>query len=74
LYQQAAQRFGIDFGASWWIGDRYRDIEPATKLGGHGILVRTGKGQSEAAAGTRTGYPVADGVNGAVDLILGAVG
>ena len=74
LYEQAAERFGIDLSASWWIGDRFRDIEPATKLGGRGILVRTGKGESEIAAGARTEYPLADGVNQAVDLILGTVG
>jgi histidinol-phosphate phosphatase family protein len=39
LYRRAAQDLGLDLGASWWVGDRPRDVEPATALGGRGILV-----------------------------------
>jgi D-glycero-D-manno-heptose 1,7-bisphosphate phosphatase len=45
LYRQAAERFGIDLSRSWWVGDRARDVLPATALGGHGILVLTGAGK-----------------------------
>lgn len=42
LYREAAGRFAIDLGASWWIGDRLRDVEPALLFGGRGILVGSG--------------------------------
>jgi D-glycero-D-manno-heptose 1,7-bisphosphate phosphatase len=42
LYRRAADRFDLDLGASWWIGDRLRDVEAALPLGGRGILVATG--------------------------------
>lgn len=38
-YRMAAQRFGLDLGACWWIGDRLTDVEPAVQLGGRGILL-----------------------------------
>jgi len=39
LYRRAAERFGIDLAASWWVGDRLRDVEAASVLGGSGILL-----------------------------------
>jgi histidinol-phosphate phosphatase family protein len=39
LYRQAAERFNIDLGQSWWVGDRARDVLPAAAFGGRGILV-----------------------------------
>lgn len=38
-YRMAAERFGLDLSASWWIGDRLTDVEPADRLGGRGILL-----------------------------------
>lgn len=48
LYRQAADRFGINLSASWWIGDRLRDVVPAEVLGGRGILLLTGVDSIEA--------------------------
>ena len=39
LYRQAAERFGIDLGRSWWVGDRARDVLPAAAFGGRGVLI-----------------------------------
>ena len=39
LYRKAAAEHGIDLAASWYLGDRWTDVMPATLLGGHGILV-----------------------------------
>ena len=39
LYRRAAQDLGLQLAASWWVGDRLRDVEPAAALGGRGILV-----------------------------------
>lgn len=38
-YRMAAERFGLDLSACWWIGDRLTDVEPAATLGGRGILL-----------------------------------
>jgi histidinol-phosphate phosphatase family protein len=38
-YRMAADRFGLDLARCWWIGDRATDVEPATALGGRGILL-----------------------------------
>ena len=39
LYRRAADELGIDLTASWWVGDRLRDVQPATALGGRGIVL-----------------------------------
>jgi D-glycero-D-manno-heptose 1,7-bisphosphate phosphatase len=39
-YLAAAERFGIDFTKSVFVGDRLSDVEPARALGGTGILLR----------------------------------
>jgi D-glycero-D-manno-heptose 1,7-bisphosphate phosphatase len=68
LYRQAAERFRIDPGASWWIGDRLRDIEPARAFSGRGILI--GPESAEAEEALRSGFRVAGSLSDAVDLIL----
>jgi D-glycero-D-manno-heptose 1,7-bisphosphate phosphatase len=39
LFRRAAEELGLDLARSWYVGDRLRDIQPATALGGHGVLV-----------------------------------
>jgi len=39
LYRRAADECGIDLPASWWVGDRLRDVEPATAFGGRGVVL-----------------------------------
>ncbi|MGQ0713993.1 MAG: D-glycero-alpha-D-manno-heptose-1,7-bisphosphate 7-phosphatase [Gemmatimonadaceae bacterium] len=41
LFITAARDHGVDLAASWYVGDRWRDIEPARTLGGTGRLVPT---------------------------------
>jgi histidinol-phosphate phosphatase family protein len=50
LYRRAARELSLDLEASWWIGDRSRDVEPATALGGRGILVGGAREPGFAAA------------------------
>ncbi|MEX2153340.1 MAG: HAD family hydrolase [Gemmatimonadaceae bacterium] len=39
LFRRAAKAHQLDLARSWYIGDKLRDVLPARKLGGHGILV-----------------------------------
>lgn len=48
MYRQAARELGLDPARSLFIGDRLKDVEPASALGGTAILVRTGYGREEA--------------------------
>ncbi|HEY8485251.1 MAG TPA: HAD-IIIA family hydrolase [Longimicrobiales bacterium] len=50
LFRQAAAELRLDLRASYYVGDRLRDVLPARVLGGTGILVRTGYGAQEADA------------------------
>jgi histidinol-phosphate phosphatase family protein len=50
LYRQAADELGIDLTASWWVGDRLRDVQPATALGGRGIVLGPAASASFLAA------------------------
>lgn len=45
LYLEAANAFGFDLSASYYVGDKLSDVLPAIALGGQGILVRTGYGR-----------------------------
>ena len=58
LYRRAAAEHGLDLARSWWVGDRPRDVQPAERFGGRGVLI----GQPPAA--------VRD-LSAAVDIILG---
>jgi D-glycero-D-manno-heptose 1,7-bisphosphate phosphatase len=39
MYLRAAREHGVDLARSWWVGDRPRDVQPAGRFGGRGILV-----------------------------------
>jgi len=39
LFRQAAAAHQLVLGDSWFVGDRWRDVQPAITLGGRGILV-----------------------------------
>ena len=70
LYEDAIACLGIDPAASWYIGDRLRDLLPAARLGGSALHVLSGDRSEDApvrAAGFRS---VAD-LAAAAQLILG---
>jgi len=50
MYVQAEKHLGLDLSASFYVGDREKDVLPARELGGRGILVRTGYGREEEEA------------------------
>lgn len=39
LFRRAAQDLELDLVKSWYLGDRWRDVQPALALGGHGLLI-----------------------------------
>lgn len=72
LYQLAARDLALDLGRSWWVGDRLRDIEAATRFEGHGALVLTGAGPEESGRADARGWTTASDVAAAVRMILAA--
>jgi histidinol-phosphate phosphatase family protein len=60
LYRRAAADHGLDLARSWWVGDRERDVVPAERFGGRGVLI----GQPPA---------VVRDLSAAVDIILDEV-
>jgi D-glycero-D-manno-heptose 1,7-bisphosphate phosphatase len=39
MFLRAAREHGVDLPRSWWVGDRARDVAPAGRFGGRGVLV-----------------------------------
>ena len=69
LYRQAAERFDVDLEASWWVGDRIRDVLPAESFGARGILVRTGAGDAESMGDDARRFLQVRDLAAAVDFI-----
>lgn len=69
MYRRAAADLGLDLSGSYYVGDRKKDVVPATILAGTGILVRTGYGREEEPA-LDADTPVADTLLQAARLIL----
>lgn len=76
LLLAAAERLGLDLGASWTIGDSERDLEAGRRAGlAGGILVTTGKGAEALEAlpaARRETLAVAGDLPAAVELVLAA--
>jgi D-glycero-D-manno-heptose 1,7-bisphosphate phosphatase len=72
LFVRAAEDLGVDLEASWWVGDRVRDVLPAEALRGRGILVLSGDGAKEAATPEARRFPHVPDLTSAVELILSA--
>jgi D-glycero-D-manno-heptose 1,7-bisphosphate phosphatase len=70
LYRRAKEALGIDFTASWWVGDRISDLRPASALGGRGILVLSGHGPEHEEAAAERGFGIAPDLTGAAARIL----
>jgi D-glycero-D-manno-heptose 1,7-bisphosphate phosphatase len=72
LFRQAADRFGIDLGRSWWVGDRARDVLPAAAFGGRGVVLLGELASAEPPVDRRHRVLQAPDLATAVDLILDA--
>lgn len=72
LYRRAAEDLSLNLAESTYIGDRWRDVEPALSLGGHGILIRGSATPADdfARAERETGVLVVDSLAQGVDSML----
>ncbi len=69
LYQRAAADYGLHLARSWWVGDRMRDVLPAERFGGQGVLIgETGPDELSNYATGR--FLLARDLGDAVDLVL----
>jgi histidinol-phosphate phosphatase family protein len=68
LYRMAAADHGLRLADSWWVGDRMRDVVPAERLGGRGILIAHPPDNEPSSAEAR--FPVVRDLPAAVDIIL----
>jgi len=53
----AARDLGLDLARSWVVGDAERDLAAGAAVGANGVLVATGKGESEHQRLRREGRP-----------------
>jgi D-glycero-D-manno-heptose 1,7-bisphosphate phosphatase len=69
LYQRAAADHGLHLARSWWVGDRLRDVVPAERFNGRGVLIeRPAADDLSTAASGR--FPVVRDLAAAVGIIL----
>ncbi|HEY2806211.1 MAG TPA: HAD family hydrolase [Gemmatimonadales bacterium] len=69
LFRESAAEHEFDLAGSWYVGDRWRDAQPATELGGHGLLVTPHATDKEAGHARREGAAVVPDLLAAARLI-----
>jgi histidinol-phosphate phosphatase family protein len=70
LFRRAAGDHALDLRASWFIGDKLRDVSPARAFGGTGILVASSETLEQDLAGARREFSVASSLDEAVTRII----
>ena len=65
----ASQEFGIDLSRSFMVGDAISDVEAGINAGTQAILVKTGRGKTQAELLTNPHVPIVDNLSDAVDWI-----
>jgi D-glycero-D-manno-heptose 1,7-bisphosphate phosphatase len=74
MYRAAIAEYGIDAERSVFIGDRYRDVAPATVLGGRGILLDVeSTTREDRDRARRESLQTASSLENAVDQFLSAL-
>ncbi len=72
MFLRAAREHNLDPAASFYVGDRLRDVLPAQQLGGTAILVRSP--QSELKEARRLGFiTLTDSLEKAAELIIAMI-
>jgi D-glycero-D-manno-heptose 1,7-bisphosphate phosphatase len=66
LFERAAHEHDLDVSRSWYVGDRLRDVAPASALGGRGLLLPLPDGRYEEP---HQGYATAPDLVAAASLI-----
>ena len=69
LFERAARDLDLDLVRSWFVGDRLKDVEPAARLGGHGLLLETVEAADEVGRARAAGIPVTRDLRAAAALI-----
>ncbi|GAB4299675.1 MAG: D-glycero-beta-D-manno-heptose 1,7-bisphosphate 7-phosphatase [Desulfuromonadia bacterium] len=72
LLREGAERFGLDLGRSFMVGDKVADMNAARAAGCHPVLVRTGHGRGEESR-VGCGVAVVDDLPAAVDYIMNRI-
>ena len=67
MVHEAARDLGLDLSRSWFVGDKQIDVQCGLAAGTRTVLVRTGHGAGEDAAGA---HFVAKDIASAADFIL----
>jgi len=70
LFERASKALGIDLSNALFIGDRYRDIEAAERLGATGVLVPISTTPRDEIARAMESARVADSLSVALDWYL----
>jgi histidinol-phosphate phosphatase family protein len=70
LFRAAADDHALDLSRSWYIGDKVRDILPASTLGGRGILVPGQDTPPEELAQARAEFDIAASLDEAATRII----
>ena len=75
VFERAAKLYRLDLSRCYFIGDKYRDVSPALKLGGRGLLVISpSTPEADIAVAEKEGIPLASSLlEGVRDLIASGV-
>jgi D-glycero-D-manno-heptose 1,7-bisphosphate phosphatase len=69
LFRRAATDHGLDLTRSWYLGDRWRDVEPAIALGGRGLLIGAAEGSVDAREADAHGIMKAPDLEAAARIV-----
>jgi histidinol-phosphate phosphatase family protein len=70
MYRQAAREHALDLSRSAYIGDRWRDVQPALATGGMGVLVPGNNTRDDDVRAARADAYVVPTLSDAIDLFL----
>lgn len=70
LFRQAETELGLDLAHSWFVGNRASDVEPATVLGGRGVLIAATARATDLDAARRLGIATVPDFAAAAALIV----